>query len=118
MLVSGGITGTTNVTINNGGTLLLGANDRINDWATVTLNGGTLNTGGFQEGLATGTATATTGLGALTLSSSSILDFGSGHSGSSVLAFAASNTQTWSGTLTLADFTPGTDELNFASATG
>ena len=118
MLVSGGITGTTNVTINNGGTLLLGANDRINDLATVTLNGGTLNTGGFQEGRATGTATATTGLGALTLSSSSILDFGSGHSGSSVLAFAASNTQTWSGTLTLADFTPGTDELNFASATG
>ncbi len=118
MLVTAAITSTASVRLNSSGTLLLGANDRINDAATVTLNGGSLNTGGFKEGNSTGTATATTGLGALTLSASSTLDFGSGHSGSSVLAFANSSTQTWNGTLTLADFTPGTDYLNFASSTG
>ncbi len=117
MQLTAATTGTSGVVI-NGGTLLLGANDRINDAAMVTLNGGTLNTGGFQEGRATGTAAATTGLGALTLSNSSTLDFGSGHSGSSVLAFADSHTQTWNGTLTLADFTVGMDELNFGSNTG
>ena len=118
MLLTGGATGTATVVVNNTGTLLLGANDRINNAATMTLNGGTFSTGGFKEGAATGTSAATAGLGALTLSNSSTLDFGTGHSGSSVLAFAASNAQTWSGTLTLLNFTPGTDFLNFASSTG
>ncbi len=112
------ITGTSNVALNNSGTLALGANDRINNAATVTLNGGTLNTGGFQEGRATGVAAATQGLGALTLSANSTLDFGSGHAGSSVLAFANSASATWNGTLTLTDFTPGTDFLNFAASGG
>ena len=126
MKLTAATTGTTGVVVNNSGTLLLGANDRISNTnnatnvqnVPVTLNGGTLNTGGFKEGNATGSATATQGLGALTLSSNSTLDFGLNHAGSSVLAFAASNTQTWSGILTLADFTPGTDFLNFASSTG
>lgn len=112
-------TGTSNVTVNNTGTLLLGANDRINHAATVTLNAGTINAGGFKAGNATGTATAVPGLGALTLSYSSTLDFGAGHGGSSVLAFANSAAAVWNGTLTLVDFTPGTDFLSFGTdATG
>ncbi len=115
MLVTGGITGTSNVTVNNSGTLLLGANNRVNDAAPVTLNGGTINAGGFKEGNATGAATAVPGLGALTLSSSSTLDFGAGHAGSSVLAFANSAAATWNGTETLLDFTPNTDFLSFGT---
>ena len=125
MLLTAATTGTSGLVVNNTGVLQLGANDRIsNTNATnvqnvpVTLNSGTINTGGFKEGNSDGANAATQGLGALTLSYSSTLDFGAGHSGSSVLAFAASNTQSWTGTLTLLDFTPGTDFLNFASSTG
>lgn len=52
--VSGSALGsTTNVTINSGGTLLLGANDQINNAATVTLAGGTFAKGNFSEGSTT-----------------------------------------------------------------
>jgi fibronectin-binding autotransporter adhesin len=80
---SGRISGTSGVTVNSGGTLLLSGSgaftDRINDSATMTLNGGTFNTGGLTEaGGSTGSRTF--GIGALTLSANSTIDFGSGTS--------------------------------------
>lgn len=89
-------TGTTTV---NGGTLALGASDRLADTSALVLDGGTFATGGFSETL-----------GSLTLSSSSILDFGTNVSGSA-LAFADSHSIAWTGTLTLLNFDIGTDSL-------
>ena len=69
----GGITG---ITVNSGGTLLLGAANQIKSTAAVTLAGGTFQLGGaFNE-------TA----GSLTLSSNSTIDFGAGF-GASTLDF-------------------------------
>jgi autotransporter-associated beta strand protein len=82
---SGGALGSTSsIVVNSGGTLLLGtANDQINNAATVTLNGGTLNKGNVSEGTA-----GSVGMGALTLTASgSLIDFGTGTVG--VLTFAS-----------------------------
>ena len=74
---------TATVTVNSGGTLLLGANDQINNAAPITLNGGTFAKGDFSEGSA-----SAVGLGALTLTGpGSIIDFGTGAVG--VLSFAS-----------------------------
>ncbi len=71
------------VTVNSGGTILLGASDQINNSASVTLGGGTLAKGTFSEG-----STGAVGLGALTLNATgSKLDFGTGTVG--VLSFAS-----------------------------
>jgi len=70
---------------------------RTSDSATMTLNGGTFNTAGLSEH---GASNNTTGIGALTLQSSSIIDMAS-----------------WSGTLKIYDWTGtvgtgnGTDQL-------
>jgi hypothetical protein len=72
------------VLVNWGSTLLLGANNQINNAAGVTLNGGTFAKGAFTEG-----AFNTVGLGALTLTASSNIDFGTGAVG--VLTFASFN---------------------------
>jgi fibronectin-binding autotransporter adhesin len=90
---SGGALGsTTSVTVNSGGTLLVSANNQINNAATMTLAGGTFRLSGAQEG-----TTAATGVGALTLSSNSVIDL----AGTSLLHLAASNGQTWTGTLSI-----------------
>ncbi|MBW8780515.1 MAG: autotransporter-associated beta strand repeat-containing protein [Verrucomicrobia bacterium] len=94
-------TGTTTV---NAGTLALGAANSISSTSGLVLNGGTFATGGFNQTLNT-----------LTLSSASILDFGSG---TSALVFADSHSITWTGILTLLNFDVGTDTLNFSSSTG
>ncbi len=107
----GRLAGTSNITVNSGGTLMLsdtgasGATDRINDAATMTLNGGTFRTGGLSEHGATNN---TPGIGALTLSASSVLNLGNG---SSVIAFANSNAQAWSGMLSI-DFWSGSPSGN------
>lgn len=83
--ISGNALGSTSsITVNSGGTLLLGGtNDQINNAATVTLAGGTLNKGNGSEGTA-----SSVGLGALTLTASgSHIDFGTGTVG--VLTFAS-----------------------------
>ena len=83
----------------------------------MTLNGGTFNINGQSQSRANA-------LGALTLSSSSILDFGAGAFTNSVLAFGNSGGTTWSGTLSVYDYQGataggGTDQLFFgADATG
>jgi hypothetical protein len=83
----------------------------------MTLNGGTFNTSGLSEHELSG-ATVTPGIGALTLSSSSIIDLGSG---ASILAFANSSAQTWTGTLSIYNWSgisvagKGTDQLYFGT---
>ncbi len=111
--------------MNSGGTLLLAnssgtsSNDRINNSATMTLNGGIFSTGGLSEHGATNN---TAGMGALTLQSTSTVDMGSG---ASIIAFGNSNALTWTGTLNIYNWTGtpqtggGTDELFFGNnATG
>ena len=114
---------TTGVTLNSGGTLLLAnssgttSNDRINDSATMTLNGGTFSAGGLSEH---GASNNTAGIGALTLQSTSIIDMGNV---ASVIAFANSLAQSasWVGTLKIYNWTGtpqtggGTDQLFFGN---
>jgi fibronectin-binding autotransporter adhesin len=106
---------TSNVTVNSGGTFLLGANDQINNTATMTLAGGTFGKGNFSEGSA-----SSPGVGALTLTASgSHLDFGTGTVG--VLTFASFTPNSF--TLTIDNWTGtantvgngSTDRLIFAS---
>jgi autotransporter-associated beta strand protein len=106
---------TSNVTVNSGGTFLLGASNQVNNTATMTLAGGTFGKGNFSEGSA-----SAPGVGALTLTASgSHLDFGTGTVG--VLTFASftpsSFTLTidnWTGTANTAG-NGSTDRLIFAS---
>jgi autotransporter-associated beta strand protein len=106
---------TTAITVNSGGTLSLGASDQINDSATITLDGGTIEKGDFSEG-----TTSSVGMGALTLTATgSHIDFGTGTVG--ILTFASLNASTF--TLTIDNWTGtshtigngGTDRLIFDS---
>jgi autotransporter-associated beta strand protein len=97
---SGRIGSTATITVNSGGTLLLsgsGSADRINNSAGITLAGGTLAKGsGVNEG-----STSAVGMGALTLTANSTLDY----------------TGT-SGTLTFASFSPSTFKLSIVNYFG
>jgi len=104
---------TSGITVNSGGTLLLGANNQINNSAGITLGGGTFAAGNFSEG-----TTGSAGMGALTLTSAgSIIDFGTGTG--STLSFL--NLVSGGNTLTLNNWTgtpntvgnAGTDRLIF-----
>ena len=115
-LLTAATTGTSGVVL-NAGSLQLGNNDRINNAATVTLNGGTLNLNTRSEG-----AAGTNGVGALTLTSTSTLDFGAAGN-ANLIQFAGLGTQTdgtvlqvvnWEGTVGSAN---GTDRLLFAGNT-
>ena len=107
---------TSRVTVNTGGTLLMGATNQFNATTPVTLAGGKLDAGGFSQG-----TTATVGVGALTLSASSIIDL-SGTS--SILHFADSHTVGWTGTLSIynwggtATTGGGLDQLLFGADSG
>jgi fibronectin-binding autotransporter adhesin len=114
-VANGALAGTSKVIVNAGATLRLGGDatsiDRINDAAPFVLAGGTFNPGGLQEGDA-----LNAGLGRLTLTANSILDFaGSGG----LLHFAASDSSTWSSettqfTLSIYNWTnPASDMLFF-----
>ncbi len=90
----GTLVSTSSVTVNSSGTLLLSGSGRhIGANTVVTLNGGTFNTGGFSE------PTTTAGgnnIGALTLTATSVINFGTGNS--SILEFGGVGTHT-AGTL-------------------
>jgi fibronectin-binding autotransporter adhesin len=75
---------TSSILVNWGGNFLLGANNQINNSASVILNGGTFAKGAFTEG-----GVNTVGIGALTLTAGSHIDFGTGTVG--VLSFASFN---------------------------
>lgn len=89
---------TTAITVNSSGSLLLGANNQINNSASLTLAGGSFAKSNFAEG-----SSGAVGLGALTLTAGgSQLDFGPGTAG--VLSFAS--------------FTPGANILATDNWTG
>ncbi len=98
---------TTSIAINSGGTLLLsgtGVSDRVNNAATITMNGGTL--------ASVGAVTET--LGAMTLASNSTIDMGTGSSTITVASIARSG----SSTLTINNWTSGSDHLMFNNTSG
>lgn len=99
-------TGTTTIT---GGTLAIGAAERIADVSNLHLSGGTFDTGGFSETL-----------GTLSLTADSTIDLGYG---ASILSFADSSGLTWSGVLTIANWSGdtgggGIDRVIFRGAAG
>ena len=97
---------TSSVTVNLGGTLLLGAADQINNSASMSLGGGTFAKGNFSEG-----ATNAVGIGALTLSASSTIDFSTGTVGT--LSFASLNASSF--TLTIDNWTGVPNQAGTAS---
>jgi fibronectin-binding autotransporter adhesin len=104
----GSLTATTGVIVNTGGTFLLsGAGEQVNNAATVTLAGGTIQTNGASSISET--------VGALTLSSSSTIDFGT-LAGGNTLSFANSSAASWTGTLNVWNWTSGTDHLFFGTS--
>lgn len=91
----------------NGGTLLLGGGNLINNSVGMTLNGGTFDTNGQQDAL-----------GTLTLSNNSTINLGNG---SSLITFASLNYI--GGTLTINNWSGdvnggGTDRLIFSNTSG
>ncbi len=84
---------TSTLTINTGGTVMLGASDQVNPSATLNLAGGTLNLNNQSLGSA-----SSAGLGSLTLSANSSLTLGGS---SAVVAFSASNGASWTASTTL-----------------
>ena len=106
---------TSSITINSGGTLLLGAINQINNSATMTLTGGTFSKGSYSEG-----AASAAGIGALTLTASgSHIDFGTGIVGMLCFASFTPNSNTvivdnWTGTAGTVG-SASTDRLIFAS---
>jgi fibronectin-binding autotransporter adhesin len=92
---AGALGGTSNVTINTGGTLLLtntATTNRINNSATITMAGGNITfNGNVTEGPSPGT-------GALTLTANSIIDFAGGNG---VINFGNSSGAAWTGGTTL-----------------
>ena len=94
----GAFGGATSVQVNSGGILRLSAvGDHINNAAGLTLAGGTLDLNGLSEGVA-----GTNGVGALTLSATSTIDFGAGNN-SNVIQFAGVS-GTPSGTLQITNW--------------
>jgi autotransporter-associated beta strand protein len=76
------------ITVNSGGTLMLsGSGQHIGVNIPMTLNGGTFNTNGLSEG-----SPGSRGIGALTLTATSTIDFGAGAS--SVIEFGGLGTHT------------------------
>jgi autotransporter-associated beta strand protein len=102
--------GATNI---SGGTMLLGANNTLPDGAAFNLSGGTiLKSGGFSDAT-----------GPLGLSGPAAIDLGSGGLENSTLTF--SNISTWSGLLSIWNYTGGAiwtgstgDKLIFSAQTG
>lgn len=102
---AGALGATANVALNAGGTLLLSAgaattNNRVNNAATLTLNGGTLALANVAEGGGSAgglSPDGTVGTGVLTLTANSTIDL----QGASLLHIAASGGQIWSGNLSI-----------------
>ena len=110
---------TSSITVSSGGTLLFSnvTTDRIRDAAPINLNGGRLETGGLSEG-----TPAAPGMGALTLTLTNTIDLGTGNS---IISFADSSGQTWTGaTLRIVNWTgtvglgDGTDQVYFGTTSG
>jgi autotransporter-associated beta strand protein len=83
------------------GTLALGGANRIANTSNMVLGGGTFATGGFSDTV-----------GTLTLSSNSTIDFGAGVS---TLTYSGAGTFTGGTTLTVTNWTQGSDQLFIGS---
>jgi autotransporter-associated beta strand protein len=113
--VNGGslkLTGTANaigaISVNAGGTLQIGVTKALVNTTALTLNGGTLQIAG-------GAFSQDFGTTPLSLTAASVIDFGSGL-GASAVSFGASGGQTWSGSLTITNYsTAGGDTLRFGT---
>jgi fibronectin-binding autotransporter adhesin len=105
---SGALGSTPSVTVNNGGSLLVSANGSLGDATPVLLGSGTA-TGGLVFGGDVGEVA-----GALTLTSNSVIDMGSGAawiSFDSLTSVLTSNTQ-----LQIWNYTPGSDGVYFRNS--
>ena len=106
---AGALGSTSNVTISSGGTLLLsGSGNRVNDGATVTLAGGTIDANNMTETF-----------GAMTLTANSVIQLEDVVAGSGDITFASATYS--AGTLTIYDWTGvagsgGTDDRIFITA--
>lgn len=109
------LTGTSQVTVNSGGTLLFsgtgGINARVNAGASVTLGGGSVSYASLVSGL-------DQQFGALTLSQDSIIDLGMLAVGNTI-RFANSSAAPWTGgeALKIYNYTSGVDRV-FAGTDG
>lgn len=116
---SGALAGTSKITVNDGGTLLLSgttANSKINDTPpAVVLGAGPVNNTSDAAIQMTDTAVVNETVGTLTLSSSSTIDYGDLAAGNT-LRFANSSGETWTGTLSVYDWSFFTDHLFFGSS--
>lgn len=115
----GTLVSTASTTVNNGGTLLLSGNGRhLGANADVFMNGGTFNTGGFAEPTTTHDALPASYIGPMTLQQSSILNLATG---TSIIAFTNSSSKTWTGTLSIYNWSGnlvtgnGTDQVYFGT---
>ena len=93
----------TGATTVSGGTLAIGAADRIADASNFVFNGGTFATNGFSEDM-----------GTLLLSDNSTIDLGSG---ASELSFLDSSGEAWADSITLSilNFDEGVDSIRFGT---
>jgi autotransporter-associated beta strand protein len=108
LLVSGSLTGTASVSVASGGTLKLAANNAISSSAHVTLSNGTLQTLASQTETL---ADLTVGAGSSTLTLGST---------GSIINFADSSADTWTGTLAITNWNGlsaggGSDQVFFGS---
>jgi autotransporter-associated beta strand protein len=97
------------ISLTSSGTLQIAATNTLSSSTAITLNGGTLqiNGGAFSQSFAAAPLSMTAG---------STLDFGSGL-GASAMSFDDSNAQSWSGTLTVTNYsTAGGDTLRFGTS--
>jgi fibronectin-binding autotransporter adhesin len=104
LLVSGSINGTSSIAVNNA-RVELGASNALSDFGALSLTSATLATAGFSDSV-----------GQLTLATAT-LDLGAG---ASVLQFSSSSAQTWSGILSITNWSGsptggGTDQVYFGS---
>jgi hypothetical protein len=97
--ISGSLTGTSNVIVSAGSTLLLGANNQVNSAARLTLAGGTISMGANGA-----TRAGYQAFGSLTLTGNSVIDFAN-LAGNSSLSFGefvmngnSLSIHNWSGT--------------------
>jgi autotransporter-associated beta strand protein len=98
--LGGANTYTGNTTV-SAGTLALGSANRIANTSNMVLSGGTFATGGFSETV-----------GTLSLSANSTIDFGAGVS---ALTYSGAGTFTGGTTLTVTNWTQGSDQLFIGS---
>lgn len=94
-------TGSTTI---GGGTLILGSGSALATQSQIILDGGTLALGAFSP---------PTFANGLAVTANSFIDFGGGND---TLAFGDSSAANWAGTVTLSNFTVGSDFLRFGSS--